>query len=470
MVDERLKHLHGTGRRNFLRWSATMAAVLGLDRARFLNLLNDTAGTAAADTAACSTTNRHIHVLDGTGGFANWTLPFPIPAVVKGNNQQFSHYAIGKGVDAAGYDKPYAYGPDSPWQQNSNWKVTAFVAGQTQVHTDQPTSVVTVNQGEMLASAAAIQQANPTLLPVLAVGGGLQQVFGNAPGAPAIAAVGAPNQLVGLFNSQASRALLQAEANGPMQEAYYKAFLGLNAAAGRSTVAKPYEVGKVSMNLLAKNLGPQLTPTDADLALFGIEQNTPGAVQNMSRSMITTLKAFSLGLSSMLIVRGFNNDPHGMFSGGNQQATNVGASMGKMLNGLHALAKTLQDPSCTSKSLADSLVFSASGDTFKQPFNRDNWGDGTPGGANILYVMGAGFIKTGWFGSLDDGNTVRGWDIATGNLLDNGTQGYQAIRGNLGGAAAAAALFAVAKADMRRVKDFYSGPDITAIVNLNVTG
>jgi hypothetical protein len=40
----------------------------------------------------------------------------------------------------------------------------------------------------------------------------------------------------------------------------------------------------------------------------------------------------------------------------------------------------------------------------------------------------------------------------------------------LGGAAAAAALFAVAKGDMRRVRDFYSGPAIDGIVNLNVTG
>ena len=33
-----------------------------------------------------------------------------------------------------------------------------------------------------------------------------------------------------------------------------------------------------------------------------------------------------------------------------------------------------------------------------------------------------------------------------------------------------AALFAVAKGDMRRVRDFYNGAAIDAIVNLNVTG
>src|SRR5687768_4218190 len=128
MADQRLKDLRGTGRRDFLRWSATAAACLGLERARFLNVLNDTAGSAAADTAACASTNRNIHVVDGQGGLSNWTLAFPLPAVINGTNAQYSHYALGKGVAAAGYDKEYFHGPDSPWQTDSKWKVSAFVA------------------------------------------------------------------------------------------------------------------------------------------------------------------------------------------------------------------------------------------------------------------------------------------------------------------------------------------------------
>lgn len=465
MVDQRLKELRGTSRRAFLRWSTTVAACLGLERAGLLDVLNNTAGTAAADTAQCNTTLRHIHVVDGNGGLSNWTLAFPIPAVVKGNSAQLSHYAIGKGVDAAGYDKPFAYGPDSPWQQNSTWKMSAFVGGQNETHTATPNSVMTLGGNTMIASAAAIQQANPTLLPVLTVGG-IQ--FGTAPGAPAAAAVGAATQLVDLFNSQASRALLQGEVNGPLAEAYYKAFLGLNAAAGKATVAKAYGTGKVSVNLLARNLATQLTPTAADLALFGVSDGTPGAVTDMSRAMITTLKAFSLGLTSMLVMRGFNNDPHGLFGGGDAQATAVGQAIGKMLDGLHALAKSLPDPGCSSKTLADALVFSVSGDTYKQPFARDGWGDGTPGNSNILYVMGAGHIKTGWFGEIANANTVRAWNLSTGDV--DATANYADVRGQLGAAACAAALFAVAKGDMRRVQDFYAGPSIDGIVNLNVTG
>jgi hypothetical protein len=467
MADHRLKELRGTSRRNFLRWSATAAACLGLERSRLLNVINDSAGSAAADMAACNSTNRHIHVLEGTGGLSNWTLAFPYPSIIKTNNQQLSHYAINQGKDAAGFDHQFAYHPDAPWQQNTNWKISAFLGARNQTHTDDPDSSLAVMNNAMLASAAAIQQANPTLVPVLAVGGFDPRTFGTAPGAPQVANVPGPNQLVGLFNSEASRALLQGDTNGPMQEAYFKAFLNLNAAAGRTTVAKQYATAKLSMNLLAKNLSSQLTPTAGDLQLMGIDDNSPTAVQNIGRSMITTMKAFSLGLTSMLMVRGFNNDPHGMFAGGNGDAMRVGGALSKMLDGLQALGKSLQDPGCTTKSLADSLVFSISGDTYKQPFNRDGWDDGTPSGSNLLYVMGAGYIKTGWFGELVNNGTAKPWDVATGNTSN---ANFDDVRTQLGAAATAAALFAVAKGDMRRVGDFYNGPAIDNIVNLNVTG
>jgi hypothetical protein len=463
MVDQRLKDLRGPGRREFLRWSATVAACLGLERARFLNVLNDTAGVAAAEGAQCAQTNRSIHIVDGNGGFANWTQVFPFTKVIGSTNANFSHYALGKGIAAEGYDKPFSYAPDSPWRTNSKWKLSAFVAGNNETHTAAPASAISLGANGMLAAAAAIQQANPTLLPVLAVGG-IQ--FGAAAGAPAVAAVGAANGLIDLFNSAASKALLQTPENGGLAEAYYKAFIGLNAAAGRTTIAKQYGTGKVSMNLLSKNLSAQLTPTAADEALFGLTGTTPGAVQNMSRAMITTVKAFSLGLTSMLVMRAFNNDPHGLFAGGDAAAAAVAAATGKMLNGLHDLAKSKQDPACSAKTLADSMVMSVNGDTFKAPFARGGWGDGTPNGSNLLYVMGAGHLKTGWYGDMDPAAGASGWDQATGNT--GGT--YTGRGAELGASAAAGLLFAVAKGDMRRVRDFYNGKAIDGIVNLNVTG
>jgi hypothetical protein len=461
MVDQRLKELRGTGRRDFLRWSATVAACLGLERSRLLNILNDTAGVAAADTAACATTKRHIHFFDGNGGLSNWTQIFPFPKVIGNTNAAYSHYALGKGVDATGYDKPYKYGPDSPWQ-NGAWKISAFVSGRNETHTGNPTSVTTLGANTMLASAAAIQQANPSLLPVLSVGG---ITFGTAPGAPSVAAVGASTQLVDLFNSRASLTLLTAPENGALAEAYYKAFLGLNAAAGRSTMASQFGTGKVSMNLLAKNLSSQLTPTTADLAVFGVTGTTPASIANAARGLITTVKAFSLGLTSMMVYSGpFKDDPHGLFAGGDAAATAKGQALGKMMQGLYDFSKSMQDPSCSAKTLADSMVLSVSGDTFKAPFNRNGWGDGTPGNSNMLYVMGGGYLKTGLIGDMDPASGAGGWDPSTGNAAT-----FNGMGATLGTAAAAAVLYAVSKGDMRRVGDFTT-QKIDGIVNINVTG
>ena len=462
MVDQRLKELRGPGRREFLRWSATVAACLGLERARFLDVLGDTAGSAAADTAACALTNLLIHCVDGNGGLSNWTQAFPFPKVIGATNPAYSHYALGKGVAATGYDKPFTNGPDTPWQTNSKWKMSAFVAGNNETHTGAPASAISLGGNGMLASAAAIQQANPSLLPVLSVGG---IAFGTAPGAPPVAAVGAASQLVDLFNSAASKALLQAPESGGLAEGYYKAFLGLNAAAGRSTTAKQYGVGKVSFNLLSKNLAAQLTPTAEDQALFGLTKQTPGAVTNMSNAMITTVKAFSLGLTSMLVMNGFRNDPHGLFGGGDAGPMAVGQAIGKMLNGLHDFAKSQQDPGCLAKSLADRIVFSVNGDTFKSPFQREGWGDGTPNGSNLLYVMGGGYLKTGWFGDMDPTAGAVGWDQATG--ASGGA--YTGRGAELGASAASALLYAIARGDMRQVPVIGKALG-EGVVNLNVTG
>ncbi len=464
MVDQRLKELRGPGRREFLKWSATVAACLGVERSRFLNVLGETAGTAAADSASCANTNLGIELLAGGGGLSNFTQVFPFAKVIGSTNAQYSHYALGKGIPAVGYDRPFTHAPDSPWQApNSKWKISAFLGGNNETHTNNPLSSVALGANSMHAAAAAIQQANPTLLPVLSVG---NLAFGAAPGAPAVAAVGAPAQLIDLFNSAASKALLQAPENGSLAEAYYKAFLGLNAAAGRTTVAKQYGTGKVAINLLSKNLAAQLTPTAADLALFGITGTTPTSVTNMSNAMITTVKAFSLGLTSMLMVPAWNDDPHGLFAGGDAAATVKAVAMGKMFNGLYDFAKSKADPGCSSKTLADRISIAIAGDTFKSPFNRAGWGDGTPMGSNVLYVMGNGYTKSGWFGDMDPTTQASGWDQGTG---DTGGA-YTGRGGELGASAAAAYLFSIARGDMRRVRDFYNGKSIDGVVNINVTG
>ena len=82
MVDQRLKELRGPGRREFLKWSATVAACLGIERSRFLNVVGETAGTAAADSASCANTNLAFNIAAGNGGLANFTQVFPFTKVI----------------------------------------------------------------------------------------------------------------------------------------------------------------------------------------------------------------------------------------------------------------------------------------------------------------------------------------------------------------------------------------------------
>src|SRR5262249_14236422 len=160
--------------------------------------------------------------------------------------------------------------------------------------------------------------------------------------------------------------------------AYYKAFLGLNAAAGRQTLAKPMSTGKVAANLLGKNLSAALTPSAADNTMYGLTAGTPTAVLEIALALITAVKAFQLGLTSSLVIPAFRDDPHGLFAGGDTQPQQSAAMLGKVLDGFMAHAATVPDPSCSSKTLADTIVMTVHGDTPKTPINRNGWPDGTP--------------------------------------------------------------------------------------------
>ena len=104
MADQRLKDLRGPGRRDFLRWSATVAAVLGLERSRFLNVMSDSAGVALADQAACPTTMRSVHLVAGNGGLAWFTQLFPQVDVALNGGANAAFHALGKATMATGTD------------------------------------------------------------------------------------------------------------------------------------------------------------------------------------------------------------------------------------------------------------------------------------------------------------------------------------------------------------------------------
>ena len=455
MVDHRLKNLEGNSRRNFLRWVTTAGAVLALDRAKVLDVISDTAGSAMAD-ASCSASNRSVHLVAGDGGFAWFQLLWPHTDIAKANNDNYAFHANGQATKAADTDKLFYYAPQSPWQSLGKTKrITAMMAGQNQTHNATPGSAATLGNGQsMLAAVAAIQRATPSLLPVI----GINPVnFGAAPGAPAIATVGNADGMVQLFNSSASKLILSNPGDAALFEAYYKAFLSLEKAAGRPTYARSLRTGKTSANFLGKNLAAQLQPSNADLQKYGVT-GAPNKLEEIGRALITSVKAFKLGLTQSVIMPAMRDDPHGAFQNMGTLNDTV-TTLGTMFDAFMSDLAAVQDPACTTKTLADTTILTVHGDTPKDPRNRGGWPDGTPNNSNWLYVMGNGYLKTGWFGGVRDDGSTDGFNPTTGENVP----GQQS--NNTSAAAGAAVAYAIAKGDMQRVKDFYSGPSIDGLVN-----
>jgi hypothetical protein len=446
MTDQRLKNLTGTGRRTFLKWSATVGALLGLERSRFLDVLSDSAGTAMADDGACGTTARSVHLIAGNGGLAWFTQLFPYIQVAKNaDGSTLAFYGTPADVVAAPTDNPSVYGKYSPFQTlGKSMQMTAFVAGVNQTHTQTPSTGLQLGSNGLIAALASIQSANPTLLPVMGVN---PVVFGTAPGAPNIATVANAGGLVDLFNSEASKTILAVPADAALNEAYYKAFLNLNAAAARASVAPVYDTARVATNLLGKNLSTQLAVTTADMTRYGVSSSTASNVLEIAQCLITGVKAFKLGLTASVIVPAMRDDPHGAF----QNATtlnNTVMTLGKILDAFMADCIATPDPSCQSASLADNIVLTITGDTPKDALNQSGWPDGTASNHNLVYVMGGGWIKTGWHGDLDLQGNISTWDPLTGATVVGGNSA------NMASPAAAAIAYSVARGDSRRVADF----------------
>lgn len=458
MVDDRLKNLEGRSRRHFLRWMTTAGAVLALDRAKVLDVIAGSAGSAMAD-ASCGVTNRSVHLVAGDGGFAWFQLLWPHVEIATANNDNFAFHAPGQAKKAEDTDKAFYYAPESPWQGLDKTKrITALMAGQNQTHTPTPGSAAQLGNGNsMLASVASIQRATPSLLPVIAV----EPVnFGAAPGAPQLTTVGNADGMVQLFNSSASKMILSNPEDAALFEAYYKAFLGLEKAAGRPTYARSLRTGKTSANFLGQNLAEQLQPTDEDRQKYGI-MGVPNKLAEIGRAMITSARAFKLGLTQSVIIPAMRDDPHGAFQNMDTLRDTV-ATLGKIFDGFLDDLKLVQDPLCTTKTLADTTILTVHGDTPKDPRARGGWPDGTPQNSNWLYVMGNGHLKTGWFGGVKADGSVSGFDPATGNEAPGQPANATSA------AAGAAVAFAVAKGDMKRVKDFYNGPGLSGIVNESI--
>jgi hypothetical protein len=453
-------NLRGIERRQFLKWSSMIAALLGVERWRHLEVLHGLGGYALADTAnAAAKIGVNINLVGGNGGLANWTLVFPVSGVATKTDANFAHHEPGSGVKSTLTDKSMWYSKEmAPVFANrpKTQQVTAYTAGATGGHTPTPTQLIG-GANSMVASLSSIQLAATTLIPSLVVANG--PLFGAAVGAPAAAQV--PN---------ASKTLLASKDNADQMEAMHKTFTQLQAVSKSPTAIPGYDSGKVAVRLLGQKLGDQLAPSVADLALYGVDGTTPAAVRAMATAMITSLKAMSLGLTNQLTMPSFNDDPHGMFAGGDAQAKGVATALAKMLDGMWKHGDQLVHPA-SGRKISEKLVITITGDLPKNPYERSGWPDTSPGNTNIMYVIGSngGYLKNGWFGDIADDNiaAVKDFNPLTGELGARGSAGT--VSGAAAFASAASAVaYSISGGDERRVTDFGQA-GFKGLVNTSLT-
>src|SRR5262249_22978711 len=131
---------------------------------------------------------------------------------------------------------------------------------------------------------------------------------------------------------------------------------------------------------------------------------------------------------------------------------------GTMFNAFFDELSNTMDPTCQMQMLDKSVIFTVHGDTPKTPLKSDGWPDQTEGNSNWLYVMGGGYVRTGWYGGIGADGKVTGFNPTTGedvpDQLSNVTTN----------AACATVAYAVSKGNMSKVQEFYKGPGIDGIV------
>ncbi|MBA3540660.1 MAG: hypothetical protein H0T79_13700 [Deltaproteobacteria bacterium] len=329
-------------------------------------------------------------------------------------------------------------------------QVTIFTCGANETHTNQPQSTVGLNGNNIFSVASALQAASPSVIPMVSIG---DVDVGTAPGAARPANVGSGEDIVGLFNSAASRAggLLSRTGDAQLYKAHFDAFTQLNRASDRSTTKGAYTTASGAAGFLGTNLADKLQIVQADLDRYGVNGNTRGNVADIARAFIVSVKAFKMGLTNSVVMPAMRDDPHGAFNG---DVNTVPASMKLVFD---AFMKDLQDNTDdnTMKSLADDTVITVHGDTTKDPTDRNNWPDGTPGNTNVVYVYSAGHLKSGWHGGVMRNGTARGFDAAAKDAPYNSNETAKL--------ATASIAYAIAKRDERAIATFANGIGISGI-------
>lgn len=443
---------HELTRRALIKWSVAAGAALGVSRSKIYEILERTAGKGVAFAASALPINRTFDIEFGNGSLSWMTLFWPLPAIAKGSttNAKLSWHKPGMATDVAGTDKPLVVGPDTPWTYlPANKQVTAFLCGNNEAHTNFAQSTTQIGGANLLALNSALQSALPAVIPTVTVGQGTS--IGTAPGATTAANVGNADGIVDLFNSAASRAggLLANANDAALYKAHYQAFIQLNRASNRPTTNAAYNTATSAAAFLGRNLSSQLAVTNDDLARYGITGTTRNTVTALGRAMVISVKAFKMGLTNGVVVPAMRDDPHGAFD--NRDVDVVPGQLKAIFDGfMKDLQNTLDDN--TQKPLADNIVITMKGDTYKNPLNSAGWGDNTPGNTNIVYVYSAGQLLSGWFGDISATGVVQGVGPDGALTTYNGA--------NTAKYAMSSVLYATAIGDSRAIQSFVGGTTV----------
>ncbi len=436
-------------RRALIKWSVAAGAALGVSRGTIFEILEKTAGKDVAFAASENPTTRSVHIIAGNGGAAWFQLLWPHNDIAAANNTQFAWHRPGESMLVPGTDNPLTVGPDTPFRDlPAARQMTCFQAGNNETHTATPTSVLTLNGSNIISVASALQSSSPSVIPLITIG---VADAGTAPGAARPANVNNADGIVGLFNSAASRAggLLSQAKDATLYKAHYDAFAQLNKAAARSTQKASYLTASNAAAFLGTNLSAKLQIVQADLDRYGIDGTTRGNVRDIGRALIVAVKAFKMGLTNAVALPAMRDDPHGAFADGS--AMSVPPMLKKVFDGFMNDLKNTTDDN-TGKVLADDTVMTICGDTTKNPLQRGGWPDGTPNNTNVVWVYGAGHLKTGWFGGTKRDNTVQGFDATGKPAAYNGA--------NTAKYAMASIAYAIAKRDERAITAFANGTTV----------
>lgn len=442
-------------RRALIKWTVAAGAALGVSRGKIVEILERTAGKETAFAAAESASTRSVHLVAAGGGLSWFTLLFPQPKIASANNGAFSYHKPGQGTTLTTTDKPYFVGPDTPFASLAPAnQMTGFVCGNANAHVTTPNpdqSVSGLGGNNIFAFATALQASTPAIVPAIAING---VGIGSAPGSAMAAGVGSAKDVETLFNSAASRTngLLSRPENAATYAVQYAAFAQLNRASSRSTQKSGYITGTSAAGLLGTNLAAQLKVTDADLARYGVNTGTQNNILDIARGLAVAVKAFKLGLTNSVVMPAMNDDPHGAFADG--RVNTVPALLKGVFDGFMADLRATTD-SVTNQSLADDTVITITGDTTKDALSHanGNWGDGTTGGCNQVFVYSAGHLKSGWFGNIAPNGTVTGYNASGGDAAYSAT--------NTAKYAMASIAYAIAKGDERAISPFANGLGIS---------